>query len=100
MVLRGMPLPTSHVFIVPSSPTSDHQDSKTGGLIMYSSSLPARHRTTRTLKLAGSFSGNTPATPRLTPLASSGSRTQPNAKTIDRHVYELLDTFGYTDRLA
>jgi hypothetical protein len=36
-VLRGMPLPTSHVFIVPSSPTSGH----------------------RTQKL-DSFSGNTP----------------------------------------
>ncbi len=26
--------------------------------------------------------------------------TQPNAKTIDRHVYELLDTLRYTDRRA
>ena len=24
--------------------------------------------------------------------------TQPNAKTIDRHVYEVLDTLGYIDR--
>jgi len=25
-ILGGMPLPTSHLFIVPSSPTSDHRN--------------------------------------------------------------------------
>lgn len=47
-----------------------------------------------------SFTGNTPLPPRPTPLASSGWRTQPNAKTVDCHVYELLDTFGYTHQRA
>jgi hypothetical protein len=32
-VLRGMPLPTSHVFIVPSSPRSGHRTLKLVGLI-------------------------------------------------------------------
>jgi hypothetical protein len=32
-VLRGMPLPTSHVFLVPSHPTSGHRTLKLVGLI-------------------------------------------------------------------
>ena len=42
-VLRGMPLPTSHLFIVPSSPTSGHRTLKEAGLIQW------EHATTTTL---------------------------------------------------
>jgi hypothetical protein len=45
-VLRGMPLPTSHLFIVPSGPTSGHRTLELDGLIQWehaSTTKPAGH---------------------------------------------------------